>query len=561
VLGQTRDATAATQEFNVLTGLAALDTGIIIPGGVVERIDKLPDADRIGLAAGYYSESVTDFAADLSRTFRGHGLRLNVADERGAWIVPGTRYATSQASATIAAALTSRATLIASIEGSRSWERGEQASLYLNGHGVPAAPDGKTLLGQTWDGTEGHDYIGSLRLGWQLDERWRLFAGALRLQTRNDDVTFDGLLQGGDRYEARYLRDPSQRFVSDTLHGELEGDLSAFGWRHKLRFGATHAVYRAYRSGTQIATLGPSSIAAPTAFDAVDLLPAGAPFEAQHLQNRGWFVSDSMMPSERLTLVVGLRGGNYRETGANVTEPADERYLLKSFGVRFQVSPRLTVYASGGEALELGGTAPLASTNAERVLPAYISRQLEAGLGYALTERLGVEAALFEARRRYEYEDSAGLYRQDGTVEHRGLELKAVGTLGRLRVYANVLALDPRVRGASDPAVDGRIPVNVARLRGTLIVESDLPWRGWSASMQLEAFGARTGDATNTARVPGYAVLGAGLRFARDDWLRGAAIRLDIENLADRAYWEDVEAGYLYPSGPRAVFLRLSLEI
>jgi outer membrane receptor protein involved in Fe transport len=90
------------------------------------------------------------------------------------------------------------------------------------------------------------------------------------------------------------------------------------------------------------------------------------------------------------------------------------------------------------------------------------------------------------------------------------------------------------VRGASDPTVDGKLVVDSARLRGRFIVESRLPWEGWSAHTQLDANGPRMADAANATQISGYGVLGVGVSYERRVHAGSLQLRLDVENLADR---------------------------
>jgi len=564
VLGQAREASVSTERFDVYAGLAALEGGEVLPGGVVERWDKTVAAGegaRFVLLGGLASRSMASVEVDGSFGTPALGLRLNVRDERGETALPGLRYAGSYAGITATAVPAPDVKLTASLEMDHSRERGEQAAVYLNGLPAPVAPRAGTLFGQTWDGSEFRDRVAALRLNWKIAPDWTVSSGLLRMDLRGRDADFEGVLQPGGRYQLFYLLDAVQRFVSDTAHLQADARVHAFGMAHRLQFGASRLTYRFMSSGTTVNTLGLSSLDIPAALAPVAPGPELPQFEAERQTDTGWFFRDTLEFGERWKMLVGVRGGLFRQTGANVQAPAVERYTLGSLGLRFAWTPALTVYATRGEALERGGTAPISATNALRVLPAFRSRQLEAGLRYAVTARLSVEGALFEARRRYEYENAAGAFRQDGTVHHRGAELRAVGRLGGVSLYANFLALDPRVRGASDPAVDGADAIDVPAQRAKLIAESPLPWAGWSVHANLSAVSRRAANAPNTANIPGYAVFGAGVAYATRLRGRGLQLRLDIDNLADRGYWESVSGGYLWQGDPRVLHARIMLDV
>lgn len=563
VLGQVRDPSPGVQRFDTLTGLSALEAGHIVPGGVTERVDKLPAEPRYAAAeAAWYTHLRGYGALDLGYDAPRLGLRANGSAEQGEPERPGLKVANRYGGVTLVGRPTSAVDLTASYEYQRFKERGVQASFFLDGRSVPRAPRARTLLGQTWDGPNTTQEDASVRAAWRLAPGWSVSAAWLRLEQRWYEAGFDGGLRPDGTFEARYLADPALRDVSETRHAEIDGAFTTGPLRHRVRAGYSDTALRSDRTGVEVALLGESRLAAPRRFAPVNVGPFGPSRLAQQADNDWWFVSDAVSIGRRLTLFGTYQSGRYRQTGANVVEPADERYDLKSVGVRYALSGTLTVYASRGEALELGGTAPLAAANAERVLPSYISRQVEAGVRWLPSPRLSLEAAVFEARKGYEYEDAAREFRQDGTQFHRAAELKAVGAAYGVQVYASLLLLDPTIRGALDPSVEGKRPVNVPERSGRLIVEAPIPGAPrWSASASLLASGPRYVTADNAASMPGYAVWGAGVRYERPDWLGGVVMRVDVDNLFNRGYWLEAPFGVLYNGEPRGVFARVSVRL
>jgi iron complex outermembrane receptor protein len=564
VLNHSRSASESAQRYDVQAGLRALETGFVYPGGVVELVTRDPRARDRALAAGYSTRSMRYAAAD----FGGDGVRLNVAGEDGGLPVPGTAYNRAYAAVSADTRLAPGTRIEGNFEFSRFRERGEQASLYTAGLPVPAAPAATTLLGQTWAGTHGDERTMSLRLRQQLDNGWEALVGALRFEDRYDDSDFYGDLLPGGNYTLNYARDPSQRFVSDTLHAELRGTARTGAVTHRLAGGTTAMRSRSIIQGAATTPLGISNLYAPRPFAPITLSPANAPFEAQRATDTGLFLSDRMQLSEQIEVVAGYKGGRYRQTGANVTQPADDRYHLKSAGLVLApggsgAGRRTAFYASYGEALEQGITAPLGATNAERVLPSYVTRQIEVGARFAALARLELEAAAFRAKKGYDYPSATGAFVQDGQLVHEGIELKAVGEATRdLRLFASLLWLRPRVENAADPGVNGQAALGVPERGLRLIGEYDLPDApGLSLNAALDAYSHRPADAYGATRVAGYGTFSIGAQLRRKWVGEMTTLRFEIGNVADRSYWSGVSGGYLYLSEPRSASLRLEIAL
>jgi iron complex outermembrane receptor protein len=557
VLNQVREATESAERYDLQTGSRALETGFVYPGGVVDLVSNDPRAPTARLAGGLSTGTLRYAAVDLG----GGGLRLNLAAEDGGLAVPGLRYSRSFAAAGTSLRISADTEVVASIELEKFKDRGEQAAISLDGLGVPTAPPARTLLGQPWAGAHGTHRIASLRMKQRLGEDWEAFVGALRLDSQLDDHEFAGRLLPGNRYELLYGHDPGQRPVSDTVHAELRGKAHLGKVIHRLTFGATAMRYRSKIRGAASTVLGTASLDEPREFQPVVLDPTGPAFEAQRASDTGWSLSDSAAISERLTLLAAVKVGRYRQSGANVVEPADEGYRLKSFGATYRFGATAAVYASYGEALEQGSTVPLGAPNAERVLPSNVTRQVETGVRFAAAAGLEVEAALFRAKKGYAYPTLTGDFVQDGQLVHDGIELKAVGEPVRnLRVFSALLFLRPQVEDALDPTVNARPAINVPRRRLKLVIEqivTSVP--GLSLNAALDSFSRRAADAYGTAYVPGYSVLGLGAQLDRK-WLgERTTLTFGIDNIADRAYWASAADGRLSLGDPRSAYLRLEV--
>jgi iron complex outermembrane receptor protein len=125
------------------------------------------------------------------------------------------------------------------------------------------------------------------------------------------------------------------------------------------------------------------------------------------------------------------------------------------------VTDKLVAYAGYTRGLEESAVAPPDAVNRNSAPPALRTSQRDAGIRYAILPRLSLVAGVFDVRKPYFNLDSDRVYRELGTVRHRGLELSLAGQpLEGLSVVAGAVLLDAEVSGeAVDLGIIGSKPV------------------------------------------------------------------------------------------------------
>jgi iron complex outermembrane receptor protein len=121
----------------------------------------------------------------------------------------------------------------------------------------------------------------------------------------------------------------------------------------------------------------------------------------------------------------------------------------------------LVAYAGYTRGLEESAVAPPDAVNRNSAPPALRTSQRDAGIRYAILPRLSFVAGVFDVRKPYFNLDPGRVYRELGTVRHRGVELSLAGRpIEGLSVVAGAVLLDADVSGEEvDLGIIGSKPV------------------------------------------------------------------------------------------------------
>ncbi|KAF1013401.1 MAG: Ferric-anguibactin receptor FatA [Stenotrophomonas maltophilia] len=261
----------------------------------------------------------------------------------------------------------------------------------------------------------------------------------------------------------------------------------------------------------------------------------------------------------------------YDKRGALERSDRLSRFLPQTAMV-WQANAALSVYTSYVRGIALGQEAPFWTSNAGDFLPAVQSRQLEAGVKYALADSLTLGAALFRTSQPYQYArpdgSSAGYsFVQEGQQTHTGLELSANGHVTeRLLLNASASVLQARARDAGTPAYEGHQLINVPKARAAVHVEYALPFLetlavtgGWRYAA------ANVAAADGRVRAPAYHVVDLGLRFQQQLRAHPVTWNLPVDNVFNRFYWRDTGSSsgdyYLFPGAPRQARLSVTFGL
>jgi iron complex outermembrane receptor protein len=308
-------------------------------------------------------------------------------------------------------------------------------------------------------GREFYGGVGSVR----LSDNWQVRAGLFRWEQQVNSLTelYRNVQQDGSaQRQLVATRDQTQASTSGELrssHSVTEG-----GRRHTLHLAARGRDTQRAFGGADVRDLGPAVIGrridvpepdfnfGPLSRDEVRQITGGIGYELR------W-------PGVA-ELSLGVQKTDYEKNsfipGRPTLTTRDSPWLYNGT-LALHLTDRLVAYAGYTSGLEESGTAPTNAVNLNEAPPALRTSQRDAGIRYAISPRLSFVAGVFDVRKPYFNTDPDRVYRELGTVRHRGIELSLAGQpIDGLNVVVGAVLLDADVTGeAVDLGIIGPKPV------------------------------------------------------------------------------------------------------
>ena len=262
---------------------------------------------------------------------------------------------------------------------------------------------------------------------------------------------------------------------------------------------------------------------------------------------------------------VGLQKVRYRKTVSPVGEdPIVTRAnpWLWNGTVAINLAKGLVAYAGYTKGLEDSGVAPEIAVNRSEAPPALLTSQRDFGLRYAFGPMRLVLGA-FDVRKPYFNLDPGLVYKQLGSVRHRGVEISLTGEpIKGLNVVAGAVLMKPRVTGeAVDLGLIGDKPVGQAERSASLYLDYRLPFlQALSMNLGVQHLGDRAGSVDNELVIPGRTLVNMGGRYRFDLNKLPATLRLQLSNLFNDYAWDVTGGGGLRRVFPRRLNATLSVD-
>jgi iron complex outermembrane recepter protein len=574
----------------ILKGTTGMQAGTSAPGGLVNFVVKRP-LDEPVRSAGleWRGQGSVTASADLGQRFgadSAFGARINAAAAR---LDPALRSATGERH-TVAFAgdwrLGADTLLEAEFETSHR-SQPSQPGFSLLGNSVPAPGDPRiNLNNQPWSLPVVFDAdTASLRLQRRLADGWRVSAHLASQRLRSDDrvaFPFGCTAADGTYYPDRYcpdgtfdlydFRSENERRRLDAIDVSLHGQIQTGPLAHAVSLGGQRSQVRNRFQRQAFNFAGTGNISA-------SLTTPAAPALTDENTNRDetsneLSLRDAIRFDEQWTLWLGLRHTRLRRESVRTdgSRPTDYRqsFTTPFAAVSWAFAPEQMVYASWGRGVE-SEVAPNRSryVNAGDVLPALASRQWEAGIKGAndLFEwgvaGFDIERPLFADFGACDVDLSCER-RVDGSARHRGVEATGAWRAGVWTLRGGLQWLHARRAGSQTAASNGLRPTNVPA--GTLRLQAGHAFAGapgLTAQAGLAHESSRIVTPDNTARIPGYTRIDAGLRHDSRSAEARLTWRIGVDNLFDRRAWKESPYqfghAYLFPLAPRT--WRASLQV
>ncbi|MEM0910318.1 MAG: TonB-dependent receptor [Pseudomonadota bacterium] len=435
--------------------------------------------------------------------------------------------------------------------------------------------DPSTYLGQSWSSSPNQSIITSLGATYDLNDDWSIRGKVQHMYGRSDIEStriIAGSLQSNGDYTVGTFFSPNE--VRDPRSAEfiVEGNFETFDVSHNVAFGFAWSknplrfpLDRTFPEAGNSNIFDPVTLSRPSA-------QSGPTLDALFFNQRAFFVSDFITVTDWLKFSAALRWTEqenediFNATRTLVTTYKDDT-VVPNFGVIINPVDRLSLYSSFSRGITPGRQIPPNAANSgfesNLVLDPAETDQFEIGAKYEVFDGAILTAAYFDITQPLPDLDSQNIFRYLGDQRHRGIEVTLTGDItDTLRVVMGGYTLDPSIENPNDPVLDGNIPAGIPELQLNVFVDYELPSiPGLALNAGIFHAGDVFADQANTFELDSYTRFDVGARYKFNIGEHAMTARLNIRNLSDEHYVEQVVFGGTFLFGAtRTMLFSLATE-
>lgn len=544
-------------------------------GGLINLIPKRAGEEPLNrVTLGYGSDAQVYKAVDISRRFgdaKEWGIRFNGAFNNGHTPIDNQSLHFGVA----ALALDYRGErLRASLD--LGYQELDFTSPLRNrnvaaGVRIPRAPDLSLNQQQPWEYRDSANQQLATRVEYDLTPDLTVYGAYGRSNFRQE--YFGGVLtifntRGDYRDPISYL---PFHIVNQTAEAGLRGTVETGPVKHS--FGLAAVGFWQDLAQPPAQTVGATSVS--NLYDPVSVAPrstvglSNATPRTSSRINRSIAVADTLsILDDRVLLTVGGRWqsldvNSYNAVTGFRTGSSESGAFSPGVGLVVKPWERLSLYANYIEGLT-SPAPPVNAVNANAAFPAAVSRQTEVGAKYDFGS-VGIGFAAFEIEQPFGFLDARTLvFSVDGRQRNSGVELTVFGEpVPGIRLLGGVSLLDGVQVRAQDPRNLGRVAVGVPDVQLNLYGEYDLPpglVPGLTLTGRVIYTAAQYYDLANSQKIPDWATLDVGLRYATTFQDRPLTLRANVVNVTGNNYWASTGRGILSQGTPRTFLLSASMD-
>lgn len=544
------------ERVEVLKGAGGFLYGFSAPGGTVNYVLKRAGSQPVrSVSTQVLDSGMVLVHGDLGGRFGerdAFGYRLNLVRETGDTAVDGGKQRRTSGSLALDWRITPE--LVWQVDaisgeqtrrGANAWitpsTTGTAAGGWSGNAAAPAPIDGSKRIAPKFGRVHTEfDTYGS-DLAWQFAPDWKLALAYRTTEFGRELMNGTDVLAKANGDYTVLAQNFSGRFQSRHAQAMVTGKLATGPVRHEIALGMSRSASDEAASWVgggkyESAYLGPANLADPVDFFNPFSSPAkvsDAKAEFDLVRRREVFASDTLHLGSDWDLVIGLRHGRLQVKDAGYNKSK----TTPTVAAVYRPLAGLSLYGSYVEALEQGETAPMTAANRGQVFEPMVSKQIEIG-AKAEGKDWGATAALFQLKKGLSYTTPANVFTQDGEARYQGLELA-----GNLRLAsqwlltASTLWLDASNEKTDGGTLDGQRIRGVARHQTSVYSEYRVNGLPLTLSVGARHYGKRPVDALGQWQVGAIALLDIGARYETQLFSKGLTIRVNVDNLADKAYW------------------------
>ena len=555
IAGVITNPTEDKERVETLKGANALMFGVASPAGIINLVTKRAtanDVTSIGVAGNSFGQYGAN--ADVGRRFgpeKQLGLRVNLSD---AHLDNGVRNMDGHGDFESIGA-DWRATDRLSFQGDLehySKRVPEQAGISLlpavNGVvPITPVPNPRNLLSGRWNVYSPKTTNIQGRGDFIIGDGWKLLAEAGRSDSERSRNTvriggYDIVTGAGGSVTVQPI---TNVYINKFERVELLGRFNSWFLSHDLTVGASITERNANTNHQNNVTLPQRQ----NIFDPIELDPPvftrpETSLPLQTSKDTGVYFYDTIGVIPQLKLLVGLRQTKDKELNgvtANTTTVKTPAY-----GMLYDIRPTTTLFASYMEGLEAGGTAPANAVNANVILPSAISRQKEIGIRDSYFKGLSISGSYFEIVRANAVTDPVTkIFENNGNLLYKGVEATMSYDINRQWTVNGAIQWLKSVQNSPlQPLINGLVPENTPKWLANLSVTYRVLWiSGLTVTAGTSAISKRPVNPQDQGYIPGYATYTAGASYITRIAGRRVAFQLNVDNVANRRYWNSVQTG------------------
>jgi len=447
-----------------------------------------------------------------------------------------------------------------------SWEQEAQPLAFVDQPRLPDRIDRSTDFGQKW--TDNRAFSSNLGLLTKVGMGdYELRAGLFHSRFLSQEGYNDLFLNVDENNIGDHviIADRDQEFQSLSGEIRLSRSFTIHGNPHTIFLIGRGRDQRRRYGGSAVLEFGRAEIGVPVRL-AKPAIAYGEQVRDAVRQLTG-AIAYNGRPFDWLEVSTGVQRAFYRKTTRmpGTTQPlrGNDDPWLYNLNLAAQVSTRLALYASYTRGLEEGGVAPENAINKGTAAPALVTRQVDAGFRYALTDEFRLVGGVFDVRKPYYNLDSGRVYRALGAVRQRGVEVSLSGSpVQRLNLVAGAVLTQPRVRGEEVSAgLLGKVPVGQT---GRLIIASAdyqlAALKGLSINATVTSVGRRIASRDNRLAIPSRTVLDLGTRYRFTIGTAPATLSVRLSNVFNTFGWRTNGSGVLLANDRRRLAVSLAAD-
>jgi TonB-dependent siderophore receptor len=410
---------------------------------------------------------------------------------------------------------------------------------------VPNVPDPRNLLSGTWATYDGETRNLQARADFIIANGWKAIAEIGRSDSdRTRFVTRVGKynpVTGAGGVVTTNFSD--QSFVNKFTRVELLGSFSTGVLKHDLTLGVSESERDAFTPAQNSITLPQKQ----NIYDPVELpppVPTSPPVSLAPQINKdtGLYTYDTIAfgPAKAL---LGFRQTKSKQdngatkSSATVNSPAG--------GFLYDILPTTTLFASYMKGLEDGAVAPVNAANANQIQPPGISTQKEIGIRDSYFRGLSISASYFDISRVNAVTDPvSNIFSNNGTIRYKGAEAVVAYEINRQWTVNTAIQWLNAVQNTSDIRINGLPPENTPKYIGNVFVTHRSPLlAGLTLTAGASYVTSRFVNPQDQGTIPGYTLYSAGVGYATKIAGHRTSIQLNVDNLANKRYWNSAQQG------------------